>query len=152
MVKKLILSLYLFCSGCGFYSVNDGYIDPEFIPYINEYKQDKFKYLNTKNIDRFPIRFKKMTYNDGLCEIYTFSERITDKVIVQYKTIYINPDSWSNMTELERKFLLYHELGHCDLGLDHSTTLTIMYPYTLTQHTYENNPEYFIKLLFTQGR
>lgn len=33
--------------------------------------------------------------------------------------IYINPQSWEQRSELEREFLVFHELGHCYLGRGH---------------------------------
>lgn len=33
--------------------------------------------------------------------------------------IYINPESWSGRTGMEREFLIFHELGHCYLKRSH---------------------------------
>lgn len=35
------------------------------------------------------------------------------------RIIYIDPQSWAERSELEREFLIFHELGHCYLGREH---------------------------------
>lgn len=47
--------------------------------------------------------------------------------------IIIDSTFWKHATEAERLVLVYHELGHCALGLDHTaeTETEIMNPYVL---------------------
>lgn len=35
------------------------------------------------------------------------------------KKVIIDVDYWANATELQKQFIIYHELGHCFLGRDH---------------------------------
>jgi len=50
------------------------------------------------------------------------------------KTVLINEDFWNKADPAERDFLVWHELGHCVLGRNHSTWMheglpvSIMYP------------------------
>jgi hypothetical protein len=40
--------------------------------------------------------------------------------------IEIDPETWQNLSEYGREQLMYHELGHCALGLKHDDTTTMM--------------------------
>lgn len=153
MVKKLSLSILLFISGCGFYPVDSGYIDPVFIPYVEEYKGDKLLYLNTSNIVKVSIIFKTLdTGLAGMCEMTGFIDRITNKNKIFYRHIFIDPNHWYTLNELDQKLLIYHELGHCDLDLDHTDDYTIMNPYNLNGNTFILQPSYYLDLLFYQGK
>lgn len=53
--------------------------------------------------------------------------------------IVINKEMWYLLTDSEKKVLMYHELGHCALGLDHTAEkeIAIMNPYLLPDHLSE---------------
>jgi hypothetical protein len=40
-----------------------------------------------------------------------------------YRDIHLNKLYWQEMTDKQRKALVWHELGHCILGLDHDNRL-----------------------------
>lgn len=75
----------------------------------------------------WPYAGKCMQYTNGVLEIE------------------IDPEWWAAASEGERKWLFYHELGHCALGLDHVDDPNhIMYSTVLTGVTVE--PDHVIKL------
>lgn len=43
-----------------------------------------------------------------------------------YKVMFINVEHWAVINKWERQELVYHELGHCLLGLGHNTDVSIM--------------------------
>lgn len=43
-----------------------------------------------------------------------------------YKVMFINKEHWATINKWEKKELIYHELGHCILGLGHNTDISIM--------------------------
>jgi len=59
-------------------------------------------------------------------------------------TIVIEEDYWDNSTDLIREQLLFHELGHCVLDLDHNNTLNNGVPISLMHESVIN--EYWYKL------
>lgn len=154
MVKNLSLSLLaLFVCSCGFYSVPPGYIDPEFQAYVTEYKKHKLYYSGVNKIKRLSITFKELPSNlDGECQILSFSNIITKKETMAYRQIFINKDHWQNYDYIEKTLLIYHELGHCDLGLDHSYENTIMNEYGIDVSVFVTDPVYYLDLLFTEGK
>lgn len=150
-IKNVILSLCFFIVGCGpgFYPAP--YIDPEFIPYVEEYKQDKSRYLSTQ-MKSVSIQFGLSDDSlDGQCEISAIRNRITDKTIFRIRIIRINKEHWQYFNPITRKILIYHELGHCDLNLDHSDTTSIMNPYALSDYLFNLDQEYYLDLLFNKG-
>ena len=142
---KIFLSLILL-SGCDGFVPEESKIDPSFIPYITEYKMDKYKYIKNSNMKKISIIFFSLSKVNGLCRITTYRYKSPIRII------YINPEYWYKNNILARKILLYHELGHCDLDLLHSNNYTIMYPYLFDTYTFSLDPEYYLNELFINGR
>lgn len=97
-------------------------INPEFAPYYKEF-QDVCNIVPTT-----PIDFKEIeSPSVGLCRMWT-----GQKV---YTQIEIDPSYWEKASEPHRRWLVFHELGHCLLGLEHDETMedgvpaSIMHPY-----------------------
>lgn len=154
MVKSLSLSiLILFLCGCGgFYSIPSGHIDPEFQSYVDDYKKDKLYYLNSTKFKRLSITFRPLDNLDGVCEILSFNNIITKKETMSYRRIFVDPDTWSYSSNVERMLLIYHELGHCDLNLEHSYENTIMNEYGISENDFIKDPVYYFTLLFKEGK
>lgn len=84
--------------------------------------------------------------NVGLCQTYDSGDN---------KKITVDPAYWANASESQRQQLIYHELGHCVLGLAHVTTFkvdqcptSIMYPYTFgDSYCYSNERNYYFQEL-----
>lgn len=82
------------------------------------------------------------------------------------KEIQIDRKSWDGMLqESMRVGLIFHELGHCALGLQHDTTFianpsvsdfiryiprSFMYPYDFYSDFYSDNEDYYINQLFNR--
>jgi len=142
-IKNVILSLCILLTGCGeFIPVTQARIDPVLLPYIELYQLNKYAYKKTYEIKKIDAVFFSYSGLDGLCKISNTG----------YRIIEINPEYWFNATENEREVLIYHEMGHCDLNLNHSETYSIMYPYGITGSTFGANKSYYLNLLFNEGR
>ena len=98
------LSLFLlFLSACG----EKPYIEPELVIYLDRFKQEIAQPITA---DFVSISFGELTYPIlGRCMrgIYPYSYVKIDKI------------SWDKMNENGKEELVYHELGHCVLGLLH---------------------------------
>jgi hypothetical protein len=150
VIKNVILSLFL--SGCGFYPAQYEYIDPEIKPYVDLYKQNKLRYLNTDQIRKLYIGFGSI--DDGFeaeCETKTIINGITNKVVAQYRSIYVSRDRWLYLNDTNRQLLIYHELGHCDLGFEHTSGYTIMNPDAILDIVFNTDPDYYLDLFFNKG-
>lgn len=138
------LSLVLFLSACGALNVINYpvVVDTEFMPYIERYKDDKFHFTQNST-NRISITFRSSPDNSyvGVC-------------FIGYGTrwLEIDPEYWFNVTDTDRYILILHEMGHCDLNLDHSTDHSIMNEYLLSDWQYDNNPEFYLKKLFLEGK
>lgn len=76
-----------------------------FQPYIEDFEYDYDQYIGD-----IPMNFADLEGNRvGVC--YTWSSG--------HAEIEIDRTFWADATELERKAVVYHELGHCELGRDH---------------------------------
>lgn len=60
------------------------------------------------------------------------------------------------MEDAQKKQLIYHELGHCELERTHTNSRdSIMWPYGFSDYRAENfnfNPEPYVKELFDEGK
>lgn len=102
-MKKLI-GLMLLLSACG--TKEKAFIDPAF----NEYVQD-FEMKVGVPVNGVDIVFKPTQYPTlGVC----WSGGTGNNKIE------IDPTHWKKMSKYGREQLIYHELGHCVLGLKHN--------------------------------
>jgi Zn-dependent peptidase ImmA (M78 family) len=88
----------------------------DFEPYVQAFKQDAKKFNLDISIVDLLIIFGNLNEDDdneyfylGICYTYT------DKTPL----IRIDEAIWKTLDEVERKLLIYHELGHCILNKDH---------------------------------
>jgi len=109
-------------------------VDPEFKPYLEKFTTDVGG--DTSDVS---VVFEELSGDTvGLC--------ITDG---DDKHIKIHPKHWAKVSHEEREELIYHELGHCVLGLGHKNDMldycpkSIMYPMTLSRDCYSNNRDYY---------
>ena len=92
----------------------DGYgINDEFVPYITDFPSNMMIGMPIVFDDEVEKRSGKET-TVGLCFSWTDG----------WREIGIDTDFWDDASYLRRKALLWHELGHCVLGLDHDDKLT----------------------------
>ena len=76
----------------------------------------------TRYLEQFQRDARK--YNVGCYRTYLmyFGEGLADDVAgycVPGDRIVINKKLWNTLSSMEKWFLIYHELGHCALNLDH---------------------------------
>jgi hypothetical protein len=92
---------------------------------INEFQ----KYYNSPSLD-FTVDFKPASYMNsqgggtiiGVCELYSN----------QTKQVHMNSDWWATGSELQKRILVYHELGHCHFNRSHdSRTFSDGRPYSI---------------------
>lgn len=127
MNKLLVLSLLLL-SACGkMQSPQDPRtihgVDTEFIPYVDLYIQSKGYGLGYS----IPIGFTDLPDDTvGLCTRWSNG----------YRQIQVDRAYWDYISENEKRSLIFHELGHCDLNRNHEETVmsnywptSLMYPY-----------------------
>jgi len=127
-MKSLILILALFMFGCGTMSVETKRVkrdrpkitlfsaDQEFDPYLSIFQLEaalygipvnyhhKFKVYLARNL-------AKVKGYVGLCR------NRSGKV-----SIWIDKKEWESSSHLDREALMFHELGHCILSLEHNDT------------------------------
>lgn len=132
MKTWMVLStLFLVGCGQGFQSADDPRsihgVDPAFYPQIQTYLDHK----PTHQLDYdIPIQFGELEGNTvGLCTRWTNG----------YRQIIVDRYYWEHQsTEDQKRSLIAHELGHCDLNLDHSPIMTaIMYMYNVGSQDYD---------------
>lgn len=120
------LALILLLSGCGLGLEETKYVEKEIQEHV-----EKFKLIYGKSVD-IEIKFKDLEImTAGVCYVYTDSS---------LNHIQIDRDIFFSYSELGREELIFHELGHCILDRDHTTSRisykdttipkSIMYPYT----------------------
>lgn len=154
-MKKMFLvvaAMAMLVSGCATTTVNRNLLKITSIederqtgPYLRMFQTEmmlrgiQFEYpmalrvYISKNLD------KRLGNVVGLCRIT--SNRIR---------IYLDKDAWERYDDVRREMLMFHELGHCVLDLDHNrstmlngTPLSIMYPNLFSPYTYNKyRPQY----------
>lgn len=117
-MKYVLLILIAITAGCA--QVPDGSIDPAFSGYFNQFMQDAKTFGRRTDTQSLTIRFglSKVEVN-GECQAVQKSGlgSLGQKVTWIEKTISINQANWESASEINRKTIIYHELGHCVLGI-----------------------------------
>ena len=113
-MKYLTILLALTLTGCATLDKAPGIYDPEnsFVTYTESYLQHRETYLGS-SIPNFSITitFRRLPEpKAGYCR--RPSEGFA-------RDIYIDPSYWASITENMRFNIIYHELGHCDLDVEH---------------------------------
>lgn len=103
-MKSLAFPLaLLFVCACG---MAPGKQDPTFSGYVKEYEK-----LYSMDVSNLNIQFGKLGPDTvGECDLYR-------------STITISTDYWPTLTDLGREETLFHELGHCAMGLGHDNNM-----------------------------
>lgn len=153
MLKLLFLFIFVI-TGCGtekeyiqqpaHYPGHYSNIDPELRPYVYEYDHHASKnqavsssvMSEIKLVDGIPTMGSNQTA--GICLIW----HQTNKRVIE-----IRSKVWFNITESQKKALMFHELGHCTMGYGHRSSTfesggnfikSIMHPVVLDNHTASN--------------
>lgn len=120
-------------------------INPIFYPYYDEYEE-----ACGKNVD-IPIDFGYTGMYAGTCTFWRGKNN--------YSQININIDHWESMFEGQRRWLIFHELGHCDLRLGHNDEITeygdpvsIMHPVVAWRAGYLLDEKGYLDKLCKEGK
>jgi hypothetical protein len=88
-------------------------IDVEFQEYVLE-----FESVFNVSVGSIPITFADLKENNiGECHLPYFKK--------SNAAIYIDKEYWVGYSSIERKALIFHELGHCIFNLDHVNLVNI---------------------------
>jgi len=156
MFKLLLISMFL--TACG--TKADDFIrrevnpkppaysiDPVMQPMIDQFMDDAHAYdADTSRAGYLRIaEFAEIGRDQvvGVCSEYTFSNGE-----LSYLQVTIRPDFAERLDSPSYAGLMYHELGHCILNLEHSET-GIMAPVMYSESYYEENWDELVEELFT---
>lgn len=120
LVKSSLTSILLVLASCG---VNPGpvVVDETFSPYIQRFETEI-----GVSADGISMQFGNLEKDYvGVCSISWVEKSVT-----------IDKTFWEQSNESQKEELIYHELGHCAMGLEHDEGLrpvsncpkSIMYP------------------------
>lgn len=149
MVKNLLLSLFLVLTACSkmeSYVAPQTTVDPRFLPWIEEYRTDKFRFTGLDNIRPLNIIFFSTSYNSTVIGTCDYNGDV--------RTITIDPEYWFNSDLTDRRILFYHEMGHCDLDIyNHNDgDIGIMNSYAMDSWEFNLDPEYYLYKFFVEGK
>ena len=103
---KLSSLLFFFLLGCNSLRPDLIMHDVTFDPYVKKFEE------NCNVVSTVPVMFKELPEGVlGACR---------NKIVVV-----INPNYWHHVSEDEREFLIFHELGHCVLDRRHDNTILL---------------------------
>jgi hypothetical protein len=134
-----LIALALVCfylSSCGMLPAN-AEVDPEFRIIYSGFEADAAKYGREIDQGNLVIRMGAESEFDaneaGNC--------------APGKVVSVNPTIWKTLTRYGKELLIYHELGHCLLGLTHDSESIIMQP-SMSQQQYAFRRQDAIEELF----
>lgn len=102
-MKGLILTICLSLSACG--SVYQ--VDSDFTPFTDEFNAN----AGAKKATNLIIEYGVTSHKSAGATCYSEG---TPRIVV-------DRDTWSVMSDVSRREVIFHEMGHCVLGRDHTT-------------------------------
>lgn len=128
-------------------------VDPEIQPYVTIYENESTRMGHPIVVRNLEARFGPTDFRGptviGYCQRSSWS--YTPLVV-------INREFWNSASSNEREHLMFHELGHCLLDLDHDDAViligidwvprSIMNPYIFEESVYVAHREYYLQNLF----
>lgn len=103
-MKTKLIALMLLLSACG--TKEKSIIEPSLVSYVQSFEMKIGVPVNNVDVVFKPIKYPTI----GLC--YRGGG--------EKNKVEIDPVQWKKMDEYGREQLMYHELGHCVLGLGHN--------------------------------
>lgn len=119
-------------------------VDPAFEEVLQSYKTDLLAYRGIVYFDHVSIVFADIHTNTNPAVGYCYMGKT--------QLIEVDRHFWDAIDQDQKTVLLYHELGHCDLMLDHTDGLNIMNPYLINGWMFANNRDLFLRMLFLEGK
>jgi hypothetical protein len=111
IMKLIIILIIIMAAGCGRSPERVYSVQPEFESYVKDFQADAVTYGKKEiSLDAgLIVEMKEISYA-GLCHL------------TPHKPPHVEIDTltWAHATSIERKMLMYHELGHCLLGRGHN--------------------------------
>lgn len=133
-------------------------IDPNLAGYVQDFEAESRAAGRPVVVDNLSLHFvttlgtNPLGITIGECEAMNRGEYGTPR-------IFIALDTWGGLTPMLRKEVLFHEMGHCVLWLEHDETMitlngwyipkSIMYPSIQAESTYAMFWPYYMHELFT---
>lgn len=113
MKSKIYIFIFIICNTLNCKHELHQIMPNEVRPYVLEFFSEAQKHglnLNMEHFD-FSITFTELTGTDGSCQ---YSNR----------AMKLDSAAWRQNNAIYRRYLIFHELGHCILGRLHETTKT----------------------------
>lgn len=146
----LLLSLMIINLSCSEFTGAPGLYasDPELQPFVDRYLDLKLERTGSGSLAyRITVGFDDLPLGTiGLCTQTDFESWAGQ--VVSYRDIAVDLDTWGYMTEAEKLQVILHELGHCDLDLDHGGGGAIMDPTQMSDITFISNFDVLVDSLF----
>lgn len=128
----------------------DGVIGEPFVATANEFQRDAENHHHAVDLSSLTIQFMGDEESQGASESGLLARCTGNE-------IHVSQDFWDRSTDLSRKLILYHEMGHCILGRDHKDgfdpdkriALSIMNSHAgAVIPNFLDNEEYYLNELF----
>lgn len=139
---KRAIGTALLLAGCGQPPPNVS-VDPQLKPYFNSFESNIGGYTADISAQFADTENQPNPLGETVAECMVYDDGA--------KLIQVDPNFWNTANEDQREQTIFHELGHCSLGLKHITTLqnngcpvSIMYPYAFGDPCYTTHHEYYM--------
>ena len=124
-------------------------------PYVEEFEKiDQNQKGDSFKVEDIPVNFGDPDKDEfeGVCYIYGDGTR----------EIIVRKSWWNQVSEHDRRSLIFHELGHCRLDRDHDNTIielegtdlkaSLMHEVIVSAQKYKENTENYNHELFSQDK
>jgi len=120
-MKYLLIACFLYLASCSHSGRMFETTDPEFMPILNEFWADSAEFGGSQDRKNVPINFATTAIGrSATCKHYHYLDYGTRRTDIE---ILVNPHHWEISTDMDRKSMIYHELGHCLLGREHNNSM-----------------------------
>ena len=125
-----------------------GSIDPEVKPYYDSFVKKSACFHSRPALSNLSIKLvSRIPTSDGTGYMAAFCD-VTNAQVIRVSRMF-----WDTATEAQKERLIYHEMGHCTLGLKHVEDRNAIMAYsvfTTTDQEYQQNYESLIETMYSE--
>lgn len=129
------------------------YFLPEIDARARIYTEDFFREAEARKVHCVPASSLSFQSAKKVQEVFKDEKLYVIGYCTSDGKIVLNENAWAYFSDVEKRALVFHELGHCILNLGHSdlAALNLMAPQILTETQLTTNWPLLVEKLFTKS-
>jgi hypothetical protein len=126
---------------------------PVFLQYIQMFEADQLKYTGKVDGKSRSVQITFVNHSEDRKKLEGLGSDYLGYCEVATKQIRIDEKKWRKLSQVSKRLLIYHELGHCALGFEHTDKPNrLMNPELLSGQAFKREKDRILFQFFNKPR